>query len=70
MYTQEQINNRINNYVCWDCGYKFLTEKQKESRGNAVTFHESTCALCHELKGVCHIRIWNYLKLNQRKETN
>ena len=30
-YTQKQIDSRTSDYVCWDCGRKFLTEEQKKN---------------------------------------
>lgn len=63
-HTQEQIDNRTSDYVCFDCGRPFLTENQvTNNTGSGVTFHMSICGLCREEKGVCHIRTYNYLKL-------
>lgn len=58
--TQEQIDNRTSDYVCWDCGIQFLTEAQKKREG-VVTAHKSICGLCREDKSVTHIRHWNWL---------
>jgi len=53
---------RTSDYVCWDCGLPYLSEKQKdESSGTAVTAHNAECGLCGENKTVTHIRAWNYL---------
>lgn len=62
-YTQEQIDNRSSDYVCFDCGHLFLTDTQKKGEGHAVTAHKSNCGLCGQDKSVTHIRAFNYLKL-------
>jgi len=61
--SQEQIDNRSSDYVCWDCGRQFLTEEQKKREG-VVTAHKSICGLCNEEKSVTNIRHWNWLRLN------
>jgi len=66
-YTQEQIENRTSDYVCWDCGTSFLTEKQKKERSGVVTAHTSECGLCGVKKSVIHIRHWNWLRIDNNK---
>lgn len=61
-YTQQDIDNRKYDYVCFDCGPQFLTEEQKK-RETIVTAHMSECGLCGEEKSVTSIRKWNYLRL-------
>lgn len=63
-FTQEQISLRTSDAVCFDCGKHFLTKKQKDSGGNAVTFNTGTCGLCNQEKSVTHIRNYNWLQLN------
>lgn len=64
-YNQEQIDGRTSDYICFDCGRPFLTETQvSNNAGHNSTFHEETCGLCNEQKGVCHMRTWNYLRIN------
>lgn len=60
-FTQKQIDNRPHDFVCFDCGHEFLTEKQKKG-GGVVTAHKGECCLCGEEKGITHIRAFNYLK--------
>ncbi len=60
MYTPEQVENRTTDYVCFDCGRLFLTDKQKKI-GSVVTCHKAECCLCGQLKAVTHIRHFNYL---------
>lgn len=50
------------NYVCFDCGKKYLTEVQKK-QDRIVTAHLSTCDLCKEHKSVTHIRTFNWLNI-------
>lgn len=64
-YTQEEIDNRTSDYVCWDCGEQFLP---KEKRSGVVTAHISECGLCGEKKGVTHIRGWNWLRINHKSQ--
>jgi len=66
-FTQEQIDNRKSDYVCFDCGVLFLTEEQKKSGGHAVTFSVSECCLCHQEKGTTHIRTYNWLRIPKQK---
>ena len=66
-FTQEQIDNRKSDYVCFDCGVLFLREDQKKGHGNAITFHQSECCLCEEDKSVTHIRAYNRLRIPQQK---
>jgi len=49
------------NYVCVDCGVKYLTEEQKKNR-YATTFHIGKCCECGKEKGVTNIRHYNYLR--------
>ena len=67
-FTQEQIDNRKSDYVCFDCGVQFLTEQQKDGHGNAITFSVSECCLCNEQKGTTHIRHYNRLRIPKLKE--
>ena len=62
-YTKKQIKERTSDYICFDCGFEFLTEKQKSGEGGAVTAHKSNCCLCGEEKSVTHIRAFNWLNL-------
>lgn len=64
-FTQEQIDNRISDYVCWDCGLQFITDEQKK-REEVVTAHKSICGLCNQHKLVTSIRNWNWLRLNSK----
>ena len=61
-YTKKQIENRPSDYVCFDCGHDFLTEKQKSGEGHCVTAHMGTCCLCGETKSITHIRAFNWLR--------
>lgn len=54
---------RTSDYVCCDCGEKFLKETQSEI---IATFHYSNCGVCGKYKPVTHVRHWNWLK----KKTN
>lgn len=58
--TREQIDARISDYVCNECGSQFLTDSQKAEE-RIVTAHESECGLCGVTKSVTHIRAYNYL---------
>lgn len=63
-FTKEQIDNRTSDYICWDCGHKFLTEDDKKNGvGNVVTAHESECGLCGKITSVTHMRTWKYLRI-------
>lgn len=61
-FTQEQIDNRTSDYVCFDCGSEFVeNNKQKET---VVTARFSKCGLCQKTAvPVTHIRAFNYLLL-------
>lgn len=61
-YTEEEIEKRTSDYVCFDCGKSFLTEEQKK-RSDVVTAHLSTCGLCQKPTTVTHIRAFNWLKI-------
>lgn len=54
------VSARTSDYVCVDCGVKFLTKNQKE-KGGVSTFHLGKCGLCGEEKSITHIRTYNYL---------
>ena len=43
-FTQEEIDNRTSDFICWDCGLQFLQVEQKKRQG-VVTVHQSTCGL-------------------------
>lgn len=62
-FTQEQVDNRTSDDICFDCGHEFLTEKEKQGEGRAVTAHLDICGLCGEEKLVTDIRHFNYLRL-------
>ena len=66
--TKEQLKKgaeaRISDYVCFDCGIKYLTPEQIEE-GGVSTFSVSTCGICEEKKGTTHIRHYNYLRTEQ-----
>lgn len=59
-FTQEQVDNRISDRICWECGRQFLMEEQK---GRHVGMAPGKCGLCRKKKFVSHMRDWNYLKL-------
>lgn len=48
--------DKIIELICFDCGKKFLTERQKEGEGHLATFHKGECYMCHEEKMVTDIR--------------
>lgn len=52
--------NRKSDYVCIDCGVKYLHESQK-SKKQSVTFFMDECGICSNFKPVTHIRVYNYL---------
>jgi hypothetical protein len=54
-------NNKPINYVCCDCGNKFLSDRQKRE-GGAVTAHKSICGLCQQEKLVVSARHFNRLQ--------
>lgn len=62
-FTQEQINKRKNDLVCFNCGINFLTNKQKSSEGSVATFNIGICGLCNNENKVTNIRTYNYLKI-------
>lgn len=68
-FTQQQIDDRKTDYVCFECGKNFLTEAQKKSGGDCVTFHQNTCGLCGEDKSVTNIRHYNYLNIPAHQTT-
>jgi len=53
------------NSICFDCGYKYLTRKQKEGEGRIVTAHEGICCECEEKKLVTSARHYNYQNKKQ-----
>ena len=67
-YTKKQIEERISDYVCFDCGFDFLTEEQKTGEGACVTAHKGTCCLCNQEKSVTHIRTFNWLNYPKKEE--
>jgi hypothetical protein len=62
-FTQEQINQRKSDSVCFNCGVNFLTKKQKTSGGSVATFSIGECCLCNQTTKVTNIRTYNYLKI-------
>jgi len=54
------IKNRTSDYVCSNCGMKYLTEEQKR-RDIIVTSHFDNCGLCGEFTSVINIRHYNWL---------
>lgn len=62
---EELANNRTSDYICIDCGVKYLSEQQKQSGGNVTTFHQNDCGICGENKGVTSIRHYNYGKIKR-----
>ena len=67
-FTQQDIDNRKSDYVCYTCGDLFLTEYQIENRKNngddmQTTCHEDNCGLCGRLTTVTHKRIFNHLRI-------
>jgi hypothetical protein len=51
-------------YVCSECGVKYLTEQQKKEN-RVCTFFLGTCGLCKKQAAITHIRNYNYL--NKKK---
>ncbi len=63
-FTQDQIDKRTSDYVCFECGVQFLTPEQKSgNRFHAVTFHMGDCCLCRKHVSVTSIRHYNRLRL-------
>ena len=69
LYTFKEVQaaRDVSEYVCFRCGEQFLTPHQlytciRESQ--VVTAHEGECCLCHQTRGVTHIRHFNYLAMN------
>lgn len=61
--SQNQIDNRKSDYVCFNCGIQFISKEQKKKElGYAVTFFEDNCGLCGDFTGVTNIRHYNYLR--------
>lgn len=54
-----QIKDPNNDYVCFECGVKYIKNKDV---GQSNTFHYSECCLCIEHKPATHIRHYNYLR--------
>lgn len=54
--------------VCFDCGIKYLTRKQRKE-GGVATFFLGTCCECKNLKHVTSIRHYNNLKLPIKTKT-
>lgn len=66
-YSKKEIESRKSDYVCFDCGIEFLSDKQK-SIGGVVTAHVSKCGLCGQEKSVTHIRTFNWLNYPKKEE--
>lgn len=65
-FTQEQIDNRTSDWICFECGGDFLSKAQKSERGHAaVTAHTSVCGLCGKNTTVIHARNWNWLNFKR-----
>jgi len=66
-FTQEDIDKRTSDYVCFTCGDLFLIQNQIEHRknngGTQVTCHEDNCGLCGKLTSVTHKRNFNHLRI-------
>jgi hypothetical protein len=62
MFSQEEINNKTSDYICFDCGKLFLTEEQKKEE-KIVTANLGFCCLCGENKLLSSIRHFNWLNL-------
>ena len=60
-YTQEQIENRITDNICFDCGKQFVKDGVKINL-DAATFHIGVCGLCEATKSVTSYRHYNYLR--------
>ena len=63
-YTKEQVENRISDAVCLDCGRSFLSDKQieeRKKRAHIVTCWTDKCGLCGIEKSVTHARAFNWL---------
>lgn len=62
-YTQEQIDKRVTELVCFDCGYPFIEHLCHEGVLTVATFRKGICCLCLEEKSITHIRNYNNLQL-------
>jgi DNA-directed RNA polymerase subunit RPC12/RpoP len=62
-------SERTSNYVCFTCGRKYLTEKQKNDE-HISTFHLGKCGVCNLEKPVTSIRNYNYLIKPEKNEDN
>jgi hypothetical protein len=49
-------------YMCFKCGYKYLTDRQKEEDSKIVTANLGRCVECKEDTIVVHERHYNYGK--------
>lgn len=55
------MSSNLGKYICFDCGPKYLTKKQREESGHAVTAHKGECCECKEIKLITSVRHYNYL---------
>jgi len=52
--------SRTSDYVCNECGRKFLNELQKQ-QNRVLTYHIDRCGICQQEKEVTHIRAFSCL---------
>ena len=64
-WTQKQIDKRVTEYVCYDCGHHFLNQSTCPADGvlSVSTFHTGICGLCKTEQSVTHVRAYNHLKI-------
>ena len=53
--------DRTSDYVCHDCGVKYLTAEQLEGEGDVCTATLDNCGVCGKEVTVIHIRHYNWL---------
>ncbi len=52
---------RRSDYVCFECGVKYLTKQQKQNL-MVLSSHIAECGLCMKINSVYHIRHYNHLQ--------
>lgn len=62
-FTAVQVEARTSDYVCFECGRQFLTDKQLGEPGRPVTASTSECGLCHAITSTLHRRHFNWLRV-------